>query len=118
MYQYATKNNTKLGTTYTPYEHYYAWKKVKNEDPVAGKGLDQVRTIVGGVYEPSCFLEIVRDYVYFPDAKSGKEQEVVCRYPQFFATRMLRDNVLKAFMNNDRKGGTYLELQAVERPIR
>ena len=103
----ATKNNTKLGTTYTPYEHYYAWKKVKNEDPVAEKGLDQVRTIVGGVYEPSRFLEIVRDYVYFPDAKSGKEQEVVCRYPQFFATRMLRDNVLKAFANNDRKGGTY-----------
>ncbi|MBF1608114.1 MAG: type I restriction endonuclease subunit R, partial [Prevotella sp.] len=103
----ATKNNTKLGTTYTPYEHYYAWKKVKNEDPVAEKGLDQVRTIVGGVYEPNRLLEIVRDYVYFPDAGSGKEQEVVCRYPQFFATRMLRDNVLKAFMNNDRKGGTY-----------
>ena len=41
----ATKNNTKLGTTYTPYEHYYAWKKIKNEDPVAEKGLDQVHTL-------------------------------------------------------------------------
>lgn len=83
----ATKNNTKLGTTYTPYEHYYAWKKIKNEDAVAEKGIDQVRTIVGGVYEPSRFLEVLRDYVYFPDADSGKEQEVVCRYPQFFAAR-------------------------------
>ena len=27
----ATVNNTKLGTTYTPYNHYYAWKKVDNE---------------------------------------------------------------------------------------
>lgn len=103
----ATKNNTKLGTTYTPYEHYYAWKKINNHDPAAQQGLDQVRTIVGGVYAPSRLLEIVRDYVYFPDAKSDREEEVVCRYPQFFATRMLRTHVLQAYADNDRKGGTY-----------
>ena len=79
----ATDNNTRLGTTYTPYEHYYAWKKVNNEDPSAQKGIDQVRTIVKGVYEPSRFLEILRDYVYFPDEKGGREEEIVCRYPQF-----------------------------------
>lgn len=103
----ATINNTKLGTTYTPYEHYYAWKKVNNEDPAAQKGIDQVKTIVAGVYEPSRFLEVVRDYVYFPDKKSGKEEEIVCRYPQFFATRMLKESVCKAFRNNSSKGGTY-----------
>lgn len=54
----ATINNTKLGTTYTPYEHYYAWKKVNNEDPAAQKGIDQVRTIVAGVYEPSRFWRL------------------------------------------------------------
>ena len=103
----ATRNNTKLGTTYTPYEHYYAWKKVHNEDPAAQSGIDQVRTIVRGVYEPVRFLEILRDYVYFPDANSGREEEIVCRYPQFFATRQLRDHVLKAYAAGDRRGGTY-----------
>lgn len=103
----ATVNNTKLGTTYTPYEHYYAWKKVNNEDPAAKKGIDQVKTIVAGVYEPSRFLEIIRDYVYFPDKTYGAEQEIVCRYPQFFATRKLRESVLKAFENGSSKGGTY-----------
>ena len=103
----ATINNTRLGTTYTPYEHYYSWNKINNEDPSAQQGIDQVRTIVAGVYEPSRFLEILRDYVYFPDAKSDKEEEIVCRYPQFFATRMLRESVMKAFQNNDSKGGTY-----------
>lgn len=103
----ATKNNTKLGTTYTPYEHYYAWKKVRNEDPAAQSGIDQVRTIVGGVYETERFLEILRDYVYFPDARSEREEEVVCRYPQFFATRMLRDHVVEAYKRGERKGGTY-----------
>ncbi|MGI6242779.1 MAG: type I restriction endonuclease subunit R [Prevotella sp.] len=103
----STRNNTRLGTTYSPYQHYYAWKKVRNEDPAAQQGLDQVRTIVKGVYEPTRFLEIVRDYVYFPDAKSDREEEVVCRYPQFFATRLLRDHVLTAYNRDDRKGGTY-----------
>ena len=103
----ATKNNTKLGTTYTPYEHYYAWKKVHNDDDAANSGSEQVRTIVNGVYEPSRFLEILRDYVYFPDAKSNREEEIVCRYPQFFATRLLRDHVLKAYAEGDRRGGTY-----------
>lgn len=103
----ATANNTRLGTTYTPYEHYYAWKKVNNEDPSAQRGIDQVRTIVKGVYEPTRFLEVLRDYVYFPDADFDGEEEIVCRYPQFFATRMLRESVCKAFKEHTSKGGTY-----------
>jgi len=103
----ASINNTKLGTTYTPYNHYYAWKKVNNEDESAKRGIDQVKTIVAGVYEPNRFLEIVRDYVYFPDKTYDTEEEVVCRYPQFFATRMIRESVLTAHSANSRKGGTY-----------
>ena len=103
----ATANNTRLGTTYTPYEHYYAWKKVNNEDPSAQKGIDQVRTIVKGVYEPVRFLEVLRDYVYFPDEAFDGEEEIVCRYPQFFATRMLRESVIDAFREGSSKGGTY-----------
>jgi type I restriction enzyme R subunit len=59
------------------------------------------------VYEPSRFLEILRDYVYFPDEKSGKEEEIVCRYPQFFATRMMSDSIRRAFKEQTSKGGTY-----------
>lgn len=103
----ATANNTRLGTTYTPYEHYYAWKKVNNEDESAQKGIDQVRTIVKGVYEPTRFLEVLRDYVYFPDEDFEGEEEIVCRYPQFFATRILRESVRKAFDERTSKGGTY-----------
>lgn len=103
----ATVNNTRLGTTYTPYEHYYAWKKVHNEDSTAQSGVDQVRTMVSGVYEPHRFTEILRDYIYFPDAKSDREEELVCRYPQFFAARMLRDHILGAHRTDDRRGGTY-----------
>ena len=52
-------------------------------------------------------MEILRDYVYFPDEKSGKEEEIVCRYPQFFATRMMSDSIRRAFKEQTSKGGTY-----------
>ena len=48
----ATVNNTKLGTTYTPYNHYYVCKKVNNQDEFAKRGTDQVRNTVAGAYEP------------------------------------------------------------------
>lgn len=40
-------SNTRLGTTYTPYIHYYAWKKVHNEDKTAGTGLHELHTLRG-----------------------------------------------------------------------
>lgn len=98
-----------LGTPYTPYEFFYEWKKVDNDDK-AGKGLDTLRTLVRGALSPERILEIVRDYVYFPDpSKEDDTTQVVCRYPQFFATRKLRDHILKHLRTagGDGKGGTY-----------
>ena len=105
---------TRLGTTVTPYEYFYAWKKVENGDDPAKPGLDEVATMVRGALAPARMLEILRDFVYFPDpAESGtkaSETEIVCRYPQFFATRLLRDNILvhrRDAPGGDGKGGTY-----------
>lgn len=52
-----------LGTTYTPFEFFYEWKKIENEDK-AGKGLDTLRTLIRGALSPERILEILRDYVY------------------------------------------------------
>ena len=57
--------STRLGTTYAPFEHYYAWKKVENEEDAAA-GLGEMQTLVKGAFAPERFLEIVRDFVYFP----------------------------------------------------
>lgn len=98
-----------LGTPYTPFEFFYEWKKIDNEDK-AGKGLDTLRTLVRGALSPERILEILRDYVYFPDpSKEDDSTEIVCRYPQFFATRKLRDHILNHLRSTggDGKGGTY-----------
>ena len=102
-------SNSRLGTTYTPYIHYYAWKKVENEDDTAKMGIPELQTLIKGAYRPDRILALLRDFTYFPDLKAGKEEEIVCRYPQFFATHKLFDNILLHLRSKggDGKGGTY-----------
>ena len=102
-------SNTRLGTTYSEYVHYYAWKKTENEDPAANKGVPQLETLIRGAYRPDRLLAILRDFVYFPDVSSGREEEIVCRYPQFFATNLLAASIVGHARGHggDGKGGTY-----------
>lgn len=99
---------TRLGTVRTPYEHFYAWRRVNNDDQVSTSPFDEMLTMVKGVYSPERFLEIFRDYIYFQDKEyDDKEKEIVCRYPQFFATRLLRESIVKSVKEKSGKGGTY-----------
>ena len=99
---------TRLGTVRTPYEHFYAWRRVEDGDKVSTMPFEEVSTMVRGVYRPERFLEIFRDYVYFQDENyDSDEKEIVCRYPQFFATRLLRESVVNSVKTKSGKGGTY-----------
>ncbi len=108
-------SNSRIGNVFADYEFFYAWKKVNNEDKPA-KGVNQLRSLIKGALAPKRIVSMIRDFVYFPDkeyamqkAEEGKEIEVVCRYPQFFDTRRLRDNIMLHLRSHggDGKGGTY-----------
>lgn len=108
-------SNSRLGNVFADYEFFYAWKKINNEDKPSN-GVAELTSMIKGALTPDRVVEIVRDYVYFPDsdyamqkAEDGNEIEIVCRYPQFFATRRLRDNIMKHLRSHggDGKGGTY-----------
>lgn len=99
---------TRLGTVRTPLEHFYAWRRVENEDVVSTMPFEEVKCMVNGVYRPDRFLEIFRDYVLFQDENyDNDEKEIVCRYPQFFASRLLRESILDSVKKGTGKGGTY-----------
>lgn len=99
---------TRLGTVKTPYEHFYAWRRVNDGDKVANTPFEETQTLIKGVYSPVRFLEIYRDFVYFQDSIYDKEErEIVCRYPQFFATRLLKESIVKSVKEKSGKGGTY-----------
>ena len=99
---------TRLGTVHTPYEHFYAWRRVNEGDKVSSLPFDEVQTMIKGVYSPERFLEIFRDYIYFQDSEYDQEKrEIVCRYPQFFAVRLLKQSIVKSVVAKSGKGGTY-----------
>lgn len=99
---------TRLGTVRTPYEHFYAWRRVNDGDKLSTMPFDELQAMIKGVYSPARFLEIFRDYIYFQDSEyDSDEKEIVCRYPQFFATRLLKQSIVKSVIERSGKGGTY-----------
>ena len=98
--------NTKYGSFFSQYEFFYAWRKVEADDKELD-GIDALLTMVKGLFRKDRLLSVIKDFIYFPD-NSDKELKIVCRYPQFFATNKLYDNV-KAHLRpvGDGKGGTY-----------
>ena len=99
---------TRLGTVRTPYEHFYAWRRVNDGDVISTLPFKEMETMIRGVYSPNRFLEIFRDYIYFQDSiYDSEEKEIVCRYPQFFAARLLKQSIVKSVSTKSGKGGTY-----------
>lgn len=99
---------TRLGTVRTPYEHFYAWRRVNDGDKVSTLPFEETETMIKGVYSPTRFLEIFRDYIYFQDKiYDNDEVEIVCRYPQFFATKLLKHSIINSVVTKSGKGGTY-----------
>lgn len=99
---------TRLGTVRTPYEHFYAWRRVNDEDKLSTMPFEEMQTMIQGVYGPARFLEIFRDYIYFQDSiYDSNEVEIVCRYPQFFAARRLKQSIARSVREKTGKGGTY-----------
>lgn len=99
---------TRLGTVRTPYEHFYAWRRVNDGDEISVLPFAETETMIKGVYVPARFLEIFRDYIYFQDSiYDTAEVEIVCRYPQFFAAKLLKQSIVNSIATKSGKGGTY-----------
>ena len=98
--------NSKYGSLSTPYEFFYAWRKVYDDDKEMD-GINSLFAMIDGLFAQDRLLAVIKNFIYFPDA-TDKNTKVVCRYPQFFAANNLYENV-KAHMkpNGDGKGGTY-----------
>lgn len=100
--------NNKFGTLYTPYEYFYAWRKVNAKDKGCD-GINSLKTMIAGLFRKDRLIDVIHNFVYFPDT-SKDEKKFICRYPQYFAARSLYQNILnhsKLNAGGDGKGGTY-----------
>ena len=98
--------NNKMGSLFSPYEFFYAWRKVESSDKEVD-GINSLITMIEGLFRQDRIISVIKDFVYFPD-NSDKEVKIVCRYPQFFAATKLFQSVKSAIRpNGDGKGGIY-----------
>ena len=99
--------NTKAGSIFSDYEHFYSWRRIEASDRPAD-GIDALDTMVQGIFRKERLYDIIHNFVYFPDTDNGKNMKVVASYPQYFAARKLLANVLTHQKPlGDGKGGTY-----------
>lgn len=98
--------NNKYGSLFSPYDYFYAWRKIEAEDKDLA-GINSLVTMIKGLFRKDRLLAIIKDFIYFPDS-SDKDFKIVCRYPQFFAANKLFENIkLHMRPKGDGKGGTY-----------
>lgn len=99
--------NSKMGSLFADYEHFYAWRKVNDSDKEED-GLQSLYTMINGLFTKERLLEVIHNFIYFPDGTSADETKIVCNYPQYFAATKLYKNVLEHKRPlGDGKGGTY-----------
>lgn len=98
--------NTKSGSFFSPYEFFYAWRKIEGMRTEVD-GIDAMFTLIQGMFNRNRLRDIIRNFIYLPDS-SKKNEKIVCRYPQYYATVKLFENIkLRQRPNGDGKGGTY-----------
>lgn len=98
--------NSKAGSFFAAYEFFYAWRKIEGLANEA-EGINSMLTLIKGMFNQNNLRDIIRNFIFIPDT-SKKEDKIVCRYPQYYATRKLFNNILlHQKPKGDGKGGTY-----------
>ncbi|MEE1181192.1 MAG: HsdR family type I site-specific deoxyribonuclease [Treponema sp.] len=98
--------NNKIGSLFSPYEFFYAWRKVESTDKESD-GISSLMTMIAGLFRKDRLVSVVKDFIYFPDS-TDKETKIVCRYPQYFAATKLFKSIQSAMKpQGDGKGGIY-----------
>lgn len=98
--------NTKAGSFFAPYEFFYAWRKIEGMVKEVD-GIDAMFTLIQGMFNRNRLRDIIQNFIYLPDS-SKRNDKIVCRYPQYYATVKLFDNIKQNQKpEGNGKGGTY-----------
>jgi type I restriction enzyme R subunit len=71
------------------------WRTITGE-AVAPPEIPQLEVLIKGVFEPSRFLQLLRDFIVFEDAGGGKLSKKMAGYHQFHAVNVAVEETLRA----------------------
>lgn len=98
--------NNKYGSVFADYDYYYSWRR-QDDNFEEVDGIDSAFSMVMGLFKKERFIDIVKNFVYFPD-KANIETKMISRYSQYFAATKLHDSIKRNMKpHGNGKGGTY-----------
>lgn len=98
--------NTRVGSLCADYDFFLSWKSTDGKT-YAKTPSECMETLLKGLFKPSTLLNILDDYIYFPDS-SHKDTMIFPKYSQYYASELMYENIKKHMKpNGDGKGGTY-----------
>ena len=110
--------NTKSGSFFAGYGFFYAWRKITGNETVEKEGIKSLYSMIQGLFNKARLLDVIHHFNYMPDT-GNDEVKILCRYPQYYATRKLLENIKRHIktpsssddegdnQERDGKGGTY-----------
>lgn len=99
--------NNKAGSLFTAYDYFYSWRKTDGYERRDVDGINSLYTMVKGMFNHERLLDIIRNFIFFPDT-TKEDLKIVCRYPQYYAARKLFQSIRENMRpNGSGKGGTY-----------
>ena len=100
--------NNKAGSLFAPYEFFYSWRRTIGLAQDVD-GIESLFTMIEGMFKHEHLVDIIHHFIHIPDVVKGHHEiKIVCRYPQYYATRKLYQSVLNHQKpKGDGKGGTY-----------
>jgi len=66
-------SKTVMGSTYSPWEHFFEWKRINDEGET---GVVSLETLIRGATTPERLLDIVENFTVFEEAKGGLIKKV------------------------------------------
>ena len=86
--------HARLGSLTASLERFMPWRTVDGS-VIAPKGAPELETVIGGVFEKSRFLTLIRDFTVFEDTGAGLVK-IVAGYHQFHAVRHAVERTIAA----------------------
>lgn len=97
------------------FEHYAPWKTIDGREVVSG--IPALEVLIKGVFEPSRFLDIVKNFVVFSDEPKGLVKRVA-KYHQYWAVNSAVESTIEAAgPDGDRRGGVVWHTQGSGKSI-
>ena len=99
--------DNRSGSIFTTFENFYSWRRSNLDNKSDAEGINSLKTLLDGMLNKNDLINIIFDFIYFPD-NSDEDEKILCRYPQFYGALRLFDNIQKNLKpNGSGKGGTY-----------